>query len=158
MLVLSRQTLPALPRTGVMGVNPVARGGYVVIEPDTARDVTLIATGSELGLAVQAAQSLAAAGIAAAVVSLPSFELFAAQDLSYRNQVLGTSARVGVEAAIRQGWDAWLRPNDEFIGMATFGASGPADQLYAHFGITAATVEAAARRAIDHQQQPRTGN
>jgi transketolase len=157
-LVLSRQTLPALPRTGVMGVNPVARGGYVVIEPDTARDVTLIATGSELGLAVQAAQSLAAAGIAAAVVSLPSFELFAAQDLSYRNQVLGTSARVGVEAAIRQGWDAWLRPNDEFIGMATFGASGPADQLYAHFGITAATVEAAARRAIDHQQQPRTGN
>lgn len=158
-LILSRQTLPALPRSHPDGEdNPVARGGYVVVETEGPRDVTLIGTGSELGLALEAARMLATSGIAAAVVSLPSFELFAAQDQAYRTEVLGTAGRVGVEAGIRQGWDAILRQEDEFIGMTGFGASGPANQLYEHFGITVAKVAQAARRSIDHTQTRRTGN
>jgi transketolase len=148
-LVLSRQTLPALPAADRPATNPVARGGYVVSEPDGPRQVTLIGTGSEVGLAVDAARMLAASGIAAAVVSLPSFELFAAQSADYREQVLGGAPRVGVEAGIRQGWDAVLRTDDEFIGMSSFGASGPAEQLYEHFGITVAHLTRAARHAID---------
>jgi transketolase len=152
-LVLSRQTLPALPATARAEANPVARGGYVVIEPDGARDVTLIGTGSEVGLAMAAADELAADGIAAAVVSMPSFELFAAQDPAYQGAVLGTAGRIGVEAGIRQGWDAYLRPGDEFIGMGGFGASGPADQLYEHFGITVAALTRTARHLIANSEK-----
>ena len=152
-LVLSRQTLPALPATARAEANPVARGGYVVIEPDGEREVTLIGTGSEVGLAMAAAAELAADGIAAAVVSMPSFELFAAQDPAYQGEVLGTAGRIGVEAGIRQGWDAYLRPGDEFIGMGGFGASGPADQLYEHFGITVAALTRTARHLIANSEK-----
>ncbi|MBA3019744.1 transketolase [Propionicimonas sp.] len=149
-LVLSRQTLPALPTASRTEGNPVARGGYVVVEPATARQVTLIATGSEVGLALAAARMLNAAGTGAAVVSLPSFELFAAQEESYRTQVLGTVPRVAIEAGIRQGWDGVLRTGDEFIGMTGFGASGPAEQLYEHFGITVAKLTETARQVIEN--------
>jgi transketolase len=110
--------------------------------------VTLIATGSELGLAAEAADALAKDGIKAAVVSMPSFELFRAQSDEYRQAVLGDAPRIAVEAAVGQCWHEWLRTNDRFIGMAGFGASAPAPKLYEHFGITAAKIVEAARDAI----------
>ncbi|MEI7779173.1 MAG: transketolase [Actinomycetes bacterium] len=145
-LVLSRQGLAPLPRTDA--ATGVAQGGYVVVEPAGGRDVTLLSTGSEVSTALKAAETLAAAGIAAAVVSLPCFELFEVQDEAYRVSVLGDAPRVAVEAAVRQGWDAYLQQGDEFIGMTTFGASGPADDLYRHFGITADAVASAATRVV----------
>ncbi len=112
------------------------------------RQVTLIATGSEVEIAIAAADLLAEAGIRAAVVSAPSFELFAAQPESYRRATLGTAPRIGIEAAIRQGWDALLRRKDGFVGMTGFGASAPAPALYAHFGITARAVADMARSRV----------
>ncbi len=152
-LILSRQELPALPYAASHATvestsDGPRRGGYLVRHPAGSRDITLVATGSEVGVALAAADILAADGVAAAVVSLPSFEIFDAQPESYRDEVLGTAPRVAVEAAIRQGWDAYLRLGDRFVGMTGFGASGPADDLYRHFGITAADVAATARTAI----------
>jgi transketolase len=153
-LVLSRQTLKSLPRVDFNGSeivpDGVSRGGYLVVEPTGTRDVTLVATGSEVGVALDAATELAEQGIFAAVVSLPSFELFAAQPQEYQDAVLGPAPRVAVEAAIRQSWDRYLRPGDEFVGMSGFGASGPAEHLYEHFGITPARVAEIARRAVAH--------
>ena len=147
-LVLSRQNLPSLPRSpGTSSGNDVARGAYVLVEPETDRDVTILATGSEVGLALAAAADLAGKGVSAAVVSMPCFELFAQQTVDYRDAVLGTAPRIAVEAAVRQGWDAYLRPGDDFIGMTGFGASGPAEELYAHFGITTDAVVSAAINA-----------
>jgi transketolase len=160
-LVLSRQALPSLPRTASpdelvpAGSDGVARGGYVVLEPDRPRQVTLLATGSEVALAVEAAGLLAEQGVAAAVASIPSFELFTAQPDAYRDAVLGIAPRVGIEAAVRQGWDTWLRPGDVFVGMTGFGASAPADRLYQHFGITPDAVAAAAGRLVS---APTTGD
>ncbi len=140
-LALSRQKLPLLRRAA--DENLTSRGAYVLRDaPD--RQVTLIATGSEVEIAIAAANLLTAEGIRAAVVSAPSFELFSAQAPAYRTAVLGSAPRVGIEAAIRQGWDALLRPEDAFVGMTGFGASAPAPALYAHFGIT---KEAAAKTA-----------
>ena len=146
-LALSRQGLPTL-RTAHSSENRVARGAYVLREADGARDVTLIATGSEVEIAMKAADLLAAGGIRAAVVSAPCFELFAAQDAGYRAAVLGTAPRVGVEAAVEQGWGKLLGDNSAFVGMHGFGASAPIAALYQHFGITAEAVAAAARNLI----------
>ena len=144
LLVLSRQALRLL--RGSAAVNASARGAYLLRAP-ARRDVTLIATGSEVELAVTAADQLATAGITAAVVSAPCFELFAAQDLAYRAEVLGEAPRVGIEAALRQGWDGtMLRPTDAFVGMSGFGASAPAARLYEHFNITVPSVVTAARQ------------
>ncbi len=143
-LCLSRQGLPTV-RTQHTEANMVARGAYVLRDPGGPRDVTLIATGSEVEIALNAADALGSDGIRAAVVSAPSFELFAAQAEDYRREVLGQAPRVGVEAAIRQGWDLMLRHKDAFIGMTGFGASAPAKDLYEHFGITAQAVADAAR-------------
>ena len=104
--------------------------------PEGGRDVTLLATGSEVAIALEAAKLLEAQGKRAAVVSMPSFELFSAQSADYRALVLGTAPRVGVEAAIRFGWDRWLGEKSAFVGMTGFGASAPAEALYEHFGIT----------------------
>ncbi len=147
-LCLSRQNLPTV-RTRHSDANLSARGAYVLREPEGARDVTLIATGSEVEIALAAADRLAGEGIAAAVVSAPCFELFDQQDAATRAAVLGTAPRIGVEAAIRQGWDAMLRPEDGFVGMTGFGASAPAEELYRHFGITAEAVADAARIRIE---------
>ncbi len=123
-------------------------GGYVVSAPDGARDVTLMATGSEVGLAVEAAKLLASEGVKAAVVSIPSFELFRRQPQDYIHEVLGTAPRVGVEAGVQQGWGEWLRHKDSFVGMTGFGASAPAAKLFEHFGITPKSIAEAARGAI----------
>ncbi|MBS8227183.1 transketolase [Vannielia litorea] len=148
-LCLSRQGLPCL-RTTHAEPNRTAQGAYLLRDP-ARRDVTLIGTGSELQLAVQAAETLAAEGIEAAVVSAPSFELFAAQPEAYQAEIRGIAPRVGVEAAIRQGWGAFLDREDAFIGMSTFGASAPATDLYEHFGITAAAVVRAARKLTNKE-------
>ncbi|ULB12062.1 transketolase (plasmid) [Cereibacter azotoformans] len=146
LLVLSRQNLPTV-RTEHGAENLTARGAYLLRDPAN-RQVTLIATGSELELALAAADRLAEEGIAAAVVSAPAFELFAAQPADYRAKILGTAPRVGCEAALRQGWDLFLGPQDGFVGMTGFGASAPAPALYQHFNITADAIVAEAKDRI----------
>jgi transketolase len=146
LLVLSRQTLPPL-RTDT-GENRCARGGYVLAEADGPRAATLIATGSEVSIAMAARQALAAEGIQVAVVSLPCWTLFAAQDNGWRAGVLGGAPRFGIEAAVAQGWERWLGPDGVFIGMTGFGASAPSDELYRHFGITAEAIATSVRRRL----------
>ena len=146
-MTLTRQGLPLL-RTAPTNENLCAKGAYVLIEPDGARDVTLLATGSEVSLAVEAAKLLGAAGVKAAVVSMPCWELFEAQEPAYKDAVLGSAPRVGVEAAVEFGWQEWLGPKGAFVGMHGFGASAPAGELYKHFGITPEAVAAAARELI----------
>jgi transketolase len=146
-LALTRQGLPLL-RTTPDPENRSAKGAYVLGEPDGARHVTLLATGSEVSIAVGAREQLAAEGIRAAVVSMPCWELFERQGEDYHTAVLGSAPRVGVEAAVRLGWDRWLGPNSRFIGMEGFGASAPVEALYPHFGITAEKVAEAARELV----------
>ena len=146
-LALTRQGLPLL-RTTPTDQNLSAKGAYVLLEPEGGRDVTLLATGSEVSLAVDAAKKLQGEGIKAAIVSMPCWELFEAQDEDYRNSVLGTVPRVGVEAAVEFGWQKWLGSEGAFVGMRGFGASAPAEALYKHFGITPEAVAAAARDLI----------
>lgn len=142
LLALTRQSVPPLRRDS--GENRSARGAYVLAEADGARKVTLLATGSEVALAMTARAQLAAKGVAAAVVSIPCWELFDAQDETYRNTVLGSVPRIAVEAACSMGWERYIGMGGQFIGMRSFGASAPAEVLYQHFGITAeAVVEAA---------------
>jgi transketolase len=121
----------------------------VLHEPKGGRDITLLATGSEVEIAKSAADRLLAEkNIKAAVVSMPSWELFEAQDEAYRNAVLGSAPRIGIEAASRLGWDRWIGDNGTFIGMKSFGASAPAADLYRHFGITTdAVIDEAVRLA-----------
>jgi transketolase len=147
-LVLSRQNLPML-RQAHTDENLSARGAYLLREPDGRRAVTLIATGSEVEVAILAAERMHAEhDIAAAVVSMPSWELFEEQDPEYRRAVLGTAPRVAVEAAARLGWDRWIGDNGVFIGMTGFGASAPAPDLYRHFAITPEAVAEAARKLV----------
>ncbi len=146
-LALSRQGLPCL-RTKHVEANMTAKGAYVLRDISGRRDVTLIATGSEVEIAVNAAEALAAKGIKAAVVSAPCFEAFAAQSQEYRDMVLGSAPRVGVEAAIQQSWGPLLGANSAFVGMTGYGASAPAGELYKHFGITVEAVVAAAKSLI----------
>jgi transketolase len=147
-LALTRQAVPNL-RTAPGADNSCAKGAYVLAETaGKMRDVTLLATGSEVGLAVEARNLLAKDGIEAAVVSMPCWELFAAQPVAYRNAVLGTAPRVAVEAAISLGWERWLGDGGVFVGMTGFGASAPAAKLYEHFGITPAKIAEAARKLL----------
>ena len=115
----------------------------------------LIATGSEVGLAMEAREALEAEGIGTRVVSMPCMELFAAQEESYRKRVLPAGpVRVGVEAGMRMGWDRWLlgergrEAKADFVGMSSFGASAPAEELFEHFGITATNVVAKAKALL----------
>ncbi|MGB6969431.1 MAG: transketolase [Methyloceanibacter sp.] len=151
-LALTRQGLPLL-RTAPTGDNLSAKGGYVLIEPEGDRDVTLIGTGSEVSLAVAAATALGAEGIKAAVISLPCWELFAAQSQAYQDEVLGTAPRVAVEAGVEFGWQKWLGSEGVFVGMHGFGASAPAQELYKHFGITAEAVQAAALSLVSRRKK-----
>ncbi len=146
-MALTRDAVPTKLRAGAVEENLSAKGAYVVSGGDK-RDVTILATGSEVAIAVEAASLLAKDGINAAVVSMPSFELFREQPGAYKDRVLGHTPRIAVEAAIAQGWHEWLRPGDTFIGMSGFGASAPAKKLYEHFGITAAKVADAAKESL----------
>jgi len=150
-LCLSRQALPAFRDSSTPG-NQVELGAYVIVEPDGGRDVTLIATGSEVAIALQAAKLLADEGTRAAVVSAPCFDLFRKQPRDYQSKVLGPAPRVGVEAAIEGDWARWLGDSGEFVGMTGFGASAPADVLYREFGITPAAVAGAAKRSIQRSR------
>ncbi len=136
-------------RSGDEDTNRVAFGAYVVSEARRRRDVTLIASGSEVSVALEAARLLAEDGVEAAVVSAPCFDLFRSQPQDYRAMVLGMAPRVGIEAAVEGDWARWLGDSGEFVGMTGFGASAPADVLYREFGITPQAVLLAARRAIE---------
>jgi transketolase len=146
-LCLSRQALPTF-REIAGNANLVALGAYVVIEPVGGRDVTLIATGSEVSIALEAAKLLGKDNVRAAVVSAPCFDLFRQQSREYQAEVLGCGPSIGVEAAVEGEWARWLGDGGEFVGMTGFGASAPAEMLYREFGITPEAVAAAAQRAI----------
>ncbi len=145
-LALTRQAVPALRRDA--GENRSARGGYVLAEAEGARQATLIATGSEVALALAARELLKARGVAAAVVSLPCWALFDAETPGYRAEVLGRAPRIAVEAASPFGWERYVGADGTVIGMTGFGASAPAEELYRHFGITAERVAEAALRRL----------
>ncbi|REJ70222.1 MAG: transketolase [Planctomycetota bacterium] len=157
-MVLTRQALPTLDRSRYASAAGVARGGYVLADAaDGAPEVILIGTGSELAIAVEAYEQLAADGVKVRLVSLPSWELFDEQEAAYHDEVLPPSvtARVAVEAGIAQGWERYLGPlsarkgeGGRFLGLSDFGASAPYQQLYEHFGLTPAAVVAAARDAL----------
>ncbi len=132
----------------VRDVNLCARGAYVLSEPQGQRDLTILATGSEVSLAMEAAKTLTEAGKRVAVVSMPCWEIFDAQDAGYRAAVLGSAPRIGVEAAIGFGWDRYLGERGVFIGMHGFGASAPGTEVYKNFNITADAVVAAAHGLI----------
>lgn len=154
-LCLSRQAVPAF-RENAGDSNLVARGAYAAVEPEGGRDVTLIATGSEVSIALEAARRLAKRRVRAAVVSAPCFDLFRRQPRQYQAQILGNVPRVGVEAAIEGDWMRWLGDSGEFVGMTSFGASAPAEVLYREFGITAEAVEEAALRCISRTRDATT--
>jgi transketolase len=151
-LALSRQSVPILDR-GVLGsADGLRRGGYVLAEASgDAPSVILIASGTELALALEARERLEAEGVPTRVVSLPSWHLFAGQSVAYRHRVLPPSAkaRVAVEAATTFGWERWVGPEGHAIGLDRFGASAPAEVLYRELGITTDAVVDAARAAVD---------
>ncbi|MEC9296081.1 MAG: transketolase [SAR324 cluster bacterium] len=147
-LSLSRQGLPCL-RTEHTDENLSSKGGYVLAEAEAKRDVTLIASGSEVEIAMEARDQLKAEGVSAAVVSMPCFDKFEEQSQDYRDQVTQPDAPVVVvETAIEQSWGKYLGRNGKFVGMSTFGASAPANELYQHFGITTQNVVNAAKKII----------
>ncbi len=147
LMALSRQKVPAV-RTSA-GENLSARGAYQLAAAGHPAQVTIFATGSEVGVAMAARDLLEADGIGARVVSVPCFELFAAQPADYQAQVIGeTDVRVAVEAGVQQGWERFIGPDGAFVGMHGFGASAPFEKLYDHFGITAQAVAAAAKAKL----------
>ena len=147
-LSLSRQGLPCL-RTEHTDENLSSKGGYVLAEAEAKRDVTLIASGSEVEIAMEARDQLKAEGVSAAVVSMPCLDKFEEQSQDYRDQVTQLATPVVVvEAAIEQSWGKYLGRNGKFVGMSTFGASAPANELYQHFGITTQNVVNAAKKII----------
>jgi transketolase len=146
---LTRQKLPVIDRTKFASADNVERGGYILAS-DADPKVLLLATGSEVSLAMQAYERLSAEGIPARVVSMPSWELFERQSSEYRNTVLPPeiTARVAVEAGVRMGWERYLGTRGEFIGMSGFGASAPVETVFKGFGITVDAIVTAAKRAM----------
>ena len=143
-LALTRQNLPQL-RNRVDADNICAAGAYEIAGPGGHADVSIFATGSEVEIAVNGAKLLAEKGVASRVVSVPCFELFLAQPDHVRRAIIGDApVKIGVEAAVRQGWDAIIGSDGLFVGMTSFGASAPYKDLYKHFGITAEAVAQAA--------------
>ncbi|MBN2217629.1 MAG: transketolase [Pirellulales bacterium] len=149
-LALTRQNLPTLDRTKYAPASGVARGAYVLADPPGDVQVILIGSGSEISLCLTAQQRLDAEGVAARVVSMPSWELFDEQPPEYRDWVLppSISARVAVEAGVELGWSKYAGASGRFVGMNGFGASGPYQQLYQHFGITVDAIVAAAKETL----------
>ncbi len=146
-MALSRQGLPTV-RTERTNENLTQKGGYILKNVRGARDITLMATGSEIAIALEAAAIMESSGLQVAVVSMPCWELFDQQSDQYRQSVLGSAPRIAVEALSGFGWDRYLRTQDVFIGMTDFGASGPAPELYEHFGITKEAICETADRLI----------
>ncbi len=145
--ILSRQNMATF-RTQHTEENLTAKGGYVAADAPNAK-VTLMATGSEVEVAFKARDLLAAEGIAARVVSMPCWELFEQQSATYRDSVLGPgTVKVAIEAGLRFGWDRYIGSDGQFVGMAGFGASGPAKEVYKHFAITAEHAAEAAKSAL----------
>jgi transketolase len=149
-LVLTRQPLPTFDRSKVAAASGVARGAYVLADSAGAPEVLLIATGSEVSLCLDAKEQLEREGVRARVVSMPSWELFEQQSQEYRDQVLPprVTARVSVEQGSTFGWSRYVGPRGISLGMKTFGASAPLQQLQQKFGFTAEHVAAAAHQAI----------
>jgi transketolase len=150
-IVLSRQNLPTLDRTTLGAAGGTAKGAYILKDaPNGKPACILIGTGSEVQLCLDAATKLAEQGVHARVVSMPCWDLFAEQDAAYQESVLpaAITARVACEAACGFGWERWIGQRGKFIGMNSFGASGPAPALYKHFGITADAVAAAAKSLV----------
>ncbi|MCQ2914262.1 MAG: transketolase [Alphaproteobacteria bacterium] len=145
-LALSRQNLPTLRND--VSENKCAKGAYVISDVKEKRDVTIIATGSEVEIAVKAQEILAGKGVDAAVVSMPCWELFDKQDAAYKAQVLGVCPRVAVESQGAFGWEKYVGLDGAVVAMTGFGASAPADLLYEHFGITPDHVAQEAMRIL----------
>jgi transketolase len=147
-LALSRQNLAQL-RTDATATNRSAKGGYELLAAEGGKaQVSLFASGSELEIAVAARKLLAEKGVRARVVSVPSLELLLAQDEATQSAIIGSAPiKIAIEAGVRFGWDAVIGHDGGFIGMHSFGASGPYKEVYKHFGITPdAVVEAAMKR------------
>ncbi|MEP2725344.1 transketolase C-terminal domain-containing protein, partial [Roseibium sp.] len=148
-LALTRQNLVA-QRKSYEEENLCARGAYVLIDSEDEAAVTIFASGSEVEIAADAHAQLTEADIAARVVSVPCFELFETQSEDYQASVIGGSpVKIAVEAGIRMGWDRFIGNDGTFVGMSSFGASGPYKALYEHFGITAEAVVTAAKAKLD---------
>ena len=148
-LALTRQNLPQL-RNRFDDENICAQGAYELAAPDGTADISIFATGSEVSIAVDAARLLAEKGVPARVVSVPCFELFLEQPEAVRRAVIGNARlKVGVEAAVRMGWDAIIGSDGIFVGMHSFGASAPYKDLYKHFGITAQAIADAALKGLN---------
>jgi transketolase len=150
-LILTRQKLPVPDRARLGAASGLRRGGYVLYDPPGAPpQAILLATGSELHLALAAAQQLRAEGTGVRVVSLPCWELFRAQPQSYRDQVLPPAlrARVSIEAAARMGWREWVTEDGESIGLDHFGASAPGERIFKELGFTVEAAVAAVRRVL----------
>jgi transketolase len=155
-LCLTRQSLPVFDRTNMGDAADVAKGAYVLIEADKVYpDVILIGTGSEVQFCVEAHQKLAEQGIAARVVSMPSWELFAVQPDEYRNAVLppAVKARVAIEAAVPFGWEKWLGSQGTMIGLDRFGASAPYKVIYEQLGFTTENLVLRALETIDKSKK-----
>jgi transketolase len=155
-LVLSRQALPTLDRTRYAPASGVARGGYILGDaPDGKPSIVLMATGSELSLAVAAYEKLSAQGVKARVVSLPSWEIFEQQDRQYRDSVLppDLTARISVEQASTLGWSQYVGLGGVSVGMRTFGASAPLKELQQKFGFTLDNLMAAAKALLEAKAQ-----
>jgi transketolase len=147
-LALTRQNLPQLSKD-FLAANRCAAGAYEIHAANGKAQVSIFATGSEVSIAVDGAKLLAAKGIAARVVSVPCFELFAAQPEAKRRAIIGDAAvKIGVEAGVRQGWDAIIGNDGAFVGMSSFGSSAPYKELYKKFGITAEAVAEAAMQKL----------
>ena len=145
-LIFARQPQQGVRREA--GANRSEAGAYVLAEAEGARAATILATGTEVALAMRARAMLAAEGIQVAVVSMPCWSLFEQQPRDERERILGRAPRIGVEAAVRLGWDRWIGPDGVFIGMSGFGASGAEEDLWRHFGITAEAVAGAVRMLV----------
>jgi transketolase len=147
-LCLTRQALPTIQARSTND-NLTAKGAYIVRKALGKRKFTLLATGSEVAIALEAAELLANIAIQATVVSMPCWELFEQQSKEYQQSVLGTGIRVAVEAACDMGWHRWIGDKGVFVGMSGFGASGPANELYEHFGITALAIRNKVRELVN---------
>ena len=150
MIVLTRQDLMTA-RQSTDAENLSAKGGYIIRQSSIDAQAVIMATGSEVELAIKAAQELEKSDIAARVVSMPCMDLFEEQDEEYQKSVLGDDGivRVAVEAGVRQGWDRWIGSKGDFIGMSSFGESAPYEELYEHFNITVETIVKSVKSRIN---------